>query len=134
MSAEVVRDIMHQGIVSCAPNLGLKDAARLMTKANVRALVVMEPHCGLTGIVSTTDLVNATLDRPVTDGKRDLTVRDVMTTSVLTVTPDAPIAQAAKLMLDRNIHRLVVVENKDENCTPIGILSMGDIVRSISEE
>ncbi|MCL4505455.1 MAG: CBS domain-containing protein [Chloroflexi bacterium] len=134
MAAGVVRDIMHEGIVSCAPHLSLKEAARLMTKANVRALVVVESNCGLTGIVSTTDLVNATLDRPATDGKRDLTVRDVMTTPVLTVTPDAPIAQAAKLMLDRNVHRLVVVENENENCTPIGILSMGDIVRSISEE
>ena len=132
MCAEYVRDIMHAGIVSCTPQLSIKEAARLMTKANVRALVVMVSGCGLTGIVSTTDLVNAALE--CNDGdKKASAVGDVMTTSVLTVTPDAPVSEAAKLMIDRGVHRLVVVENA-ENCLPIGILSMGDIVRSLSED
>jgi CBS domain-containing protein len=132
MATESVRDVMRKGVVSCAPQMTLRDAAKLMTQANVRALVVMNSDCGLTGIVSTSDLVNATLDKSFLP--ENVTVKDVMTPSVLTVTPDESVSVAAKLMIDRHVHRLVVVENKEENCMPIGILSMGDIVRSISED
>ena len=134
MAVEYVRDVMRMGVVSCAPQTTLRDAAKLMTQKNVRALVVMETDCGLTGIVSTGDLVNAILDQSDSPEKLAATVKDVMTPSVLTVTPDEPIAMAAKLMIGRHVHRLVVVDNKDENCKPIGILSMSDIVRGISEE
>jgi CBS domain-containing protein len=126
MATESVRDVMRKGVVSCAPQMTLRDAAKLMTQANVRALVVMN------SIVSTSDLVNATLDKSFLP--ENVTVKDVMTPSVLTVTPDESVSVAAKLMIDRHVHRLVVVENKEENCMPIGILSMGDIVRSISED
>lgn len=131
MATETVGDVMHKGVVSCLPSTSLRDAARLMTQAKVRALVVMDNQCGLSGIVSTTDLVTATLESA--GAPESLTVKDVMTPSVLTIGPGESVELAAKLMLKKRVHRLVVVDEAGGDCNPIGVISMGDIVRSISE-
>ncbi|MCL5994672.1 MAG: CBS domain-containing protein [Chloroflexi bacterium] len=133
MSVLHVRDAMRKGVVSCAPTLSVRDAAKLMTEARVRALVVVDGDCGLVGLVSQTDLVNVTLVQASGQDWQALTVKDVMTANVLTVTPDESLSQAAKLLIDRHIHRLVVVDQAS-SCTPIGVLSMGDIVRALSRE
>lgn len=125
---------MTRGVVSCAPDVSLRDAAKLMTDANVRALVVVDGPCGLAGIVSQTDLVNARLERPGTVNWQSTPVCEVMTVEVLTVTTDTLLDQAAKLMLDRKVHRLVVVDGSGAECSPIGVLSIGDIMRRLAKE
>ena len=125
---------MTRGVVSCAPELSLREAARLMTDANVRALVVIEGACGLAGIVSQTDLVNATLAYPSTPDWQALPVSEVMTREVLTVDSDESLARAAKRMVDGNVHRLVVVDNFGAECKPIGVISIGDIMRRLAKE
>jgi acetoin utilization protein AcuB len=131
---ETVRDAMHQGVISCEPELPLREAVRLMTQAGVRALVVMASSCELAGIVSQTDVVNATLEPGQAGQWEELTVRDVMTPNVLTVTPDTPLSEAAKVMVDGGLHRLVVVESQPNACIPVGVLSLGDIMRRLSKE
>lgn len=128
-----VRDAMQPGVVSCAPGTSLRDAARLMTQANVRTLVIMESGCGISGIVTTGDLVKATIRGADSTAQTDLAIGEIMTTEVLTVSPDESITAAAKRMIHLNVHRLVVVDGAGETCTPIGILSMGDIVRGMSQ-
>lgn len=130
MKPVFVRDVMRQGVVSCSPDTTIRDAARMMVTAGVRALVVTDGECGLAGIVSQTDLVGATLVRPNVHYWDGLRVRDVMTAQVVTVTPDVKLEEAARMLVDGKIHRLVVVSS-DEPCQPIGVLSMGDIVRDL---
>ncbi len=130
MKPVFVRDVMHQGVVTCNPDVTIREAARMMVAAGVRALVVTDNECGLIGIVSQTDLVGATLLRPNVHYWDGLRVRDVMTTNVITVTPDTTLEDAARLLVGGRIHRLVVVSN-DEPCRPVGMLSMGDIVRDL---
>lgn len=130
MNPVFVREVMHQGVVSCSPDTTIRDAARLMVKAGVRALVVMDGDCGLAGIVSQTDLVNATLVHPSVRYWDGLRVRDVMTRQVLTVTPDMKLEDAARLLVQSKVHRLVVVSS-DDPCRPVGVLSVGDIVRDL---
>ena len=134
MSVATVRDAMTRGVVSCAPELCLREAARLMTDSNVRALIVIDGACGLAGIVSQTDLVNATLQHPTTPDWQMLPVHQVMTREVLTVHPDESLARAAKRMVDGNVHRLVVVDDSDAECKPIGVISVGDIMRRLAKE
>lgn len=121
---------MRQGVVSCSPDTTIRDAARMMVAAGVRALVVIDGECGLAGIVSQTDLVSATVAGPNAPDWGDLRVRDVMTAQVITVTPDVKLEDAARMLVDGKIHRLVVVSS-DEPCRPVGVLSMGDIVRDL---
>ena len=131
---ELVQHAMRSGVVSCSPDTTLREAAKLMTDASVRALVVVEGDCGLAGIVSQTDLVNATLVHPHVRYWGGLRVKDVMTEQVCVVTPDTPLQEAARLMIERRIHRVVVVQSADDPCHPVGVLSMGDIVRDLAED
>jgi CBS domain-containing protein len=134
MNGELVRDAMRKGVISCAPTLTLREAAKLMAEKKVRALVVIDEHCTLAGILSQTDLVNATLMQPQVPRWQEMTVNEVMTRDVLTVTPETPLTDAAKLMVDRGVHRLVVVESQRSTCSPQGVLSVGDIMRRLTGE
>ena len=73
MSEKFVRDVMHKGVVTCPEDVALPDAARLMALQSVRALVITDPHCGLRGILSQSDLVNAKLEFPDQDAWRNVT-------------------------------------------------------------
>ncbi len=57
-------------------------------------------------------------------GVRNLTVQDIMSTDVITITPDELIVNAAEKMLNHRIHALVVVEDKK----PVGIITTYDLV------
>ncbi len=130
MPDKLVRDVMHKGVVTCAEDVALPDAARMMTLQGVRALVVTDDKCGLCGILSQSDLVNAKLECPDQAAWRRLTVSEVMTRTVLTVKPSDTLPLAAKAMVQNHIHRIVVVDDADL-CTPVGVLSMGDLVRDM---
>ena len=58
-----------------------------------------------------------------------LTAADVMTTSVISIEPHEPVANAARLMIDNRIHRLLVIQ--DEKL--LGLVSSMDIVRYVAE-
>jgi CBS domain-containing protein len=80
-------------------------------------LVCTEPHC-----VPTDWQMVRLEDLP---GDR---VRDLMTTGVVTVAADTPVGDAARRMLDRGVHRLVVT---DPGGRPIGLLSATDILAAL---
>ena len=56
-------------------------------------------------------------------------VTEIMTTDVVTVSPDATVREVATLMADRNVNRLPVTENE----RLVGIVTRGDIVRAIAQ-
>ena len=104
----------------------------MMAEKKVRALVVIDGHCALAGILSQTDLVNATLMQLGTHPWQDMMVCDVMTRDVLTVSSEMLLSEAAKLMVDRGVHRLVVIDSQHSDCSPVGVLSVGDIMRRLT--
>jgi len=60
--------------------------------------------------------------------ERAVTVRDVMTPVVHQVAATAPVAEAARIMVEQHIHRLVVTDNKE----PVGIITSMDLLRGIA--
>lgn len=128
MKNMTVRDAMHKGVVSCDSSISVRDAARIMNEKGLRSLVVVDFDCALAGIISETDIVAARLVHEGGKPWDQLTVGEIMTNRVLTVTPDMSLKEAAKIIVDHRIHRVVVAE-PDDICNPIGILSLGDIMR-----
>ncbi|HQV70842.1 MAG TPA: CBS domain-containing protein [Thermoflexales bacterium] len=128
----LVKDAMHPGVVSCDSSTTVNEAARMMTTSQLRSLVVVDADCGLAGILSQTDLVNAKLLNAESVDK-GLTVGDIMTARVLTISPNDTIEEAARIMIKHHIHRIVVAE-PDDLCHPIGILSMGDMMRFMMKD
>lgn len=127
-----VADCMHRGVISCAPDTSLAEVAATMGSRDISAIVVMEGSTAV-GLISQTDLVNAAFVQPYMRFWRGLTARHLMSTPVIAVTPDTPLADAVGLMRARRIHRLVVVAPGEDN-RPIGILSLTDVVRRLGQQ
>ncbi len=70
------------------------------------------------------------VDSPEWDLLGEHTVAEAMTRRVITLPPDADVADAARLMVERGIHRIIVLEDE----ALVGIVSAFDFVRAIAEE
>lgn len=126
-----VRVLMHKGVLTCKPETTIQDAARHMVENDVSALVIADAEGQMVGLLSRTDLVRARLQEQ--ERWRNLSVSDLMVRDVVTVRADDTLKQASELMMSRHIHRVVVVEENGTRKTPIGILSMTDVVRDMSQ-
>jgi CBS domain-containing protein len=107
----------------------LQDAARKMKSLNVGFLPVQE-GTRLIGLLTDRDIVV----RGLAEGRDPARaqVKDVFSSEIVYCFDDDDVEEAAKLMEDNQIRRLVVV---DHDQTPVGILSIGDIaVKSGQEE
>ena len=125
-----VRDAMHRGVISCRLDTPLEEIAQRLMEYQINALFVLDQSGKACGVVSQTDLVRAY----VQGGWSDLVAEDIMTPGVVTVVPDIPVTAAAQLMLDKNIHRLLIVQGGLVPDRPVGVLSMSDIVREMAQE
>ncbi|HJL16017.1 MAG TPA: CBS domain-containing protein [Sandaracinaceae bacterium LLY-WYZ-13_1] len=129
-----VRDVMSADVKTIERNEVLSLAQDLMRMERVRHLVVVdEDYPGeVAGVLSQRDLFLGGLARALGYGSvgaqkvlETVPVKDVMSTEVETIGPDAPLREAARRMRDRQIGCLPVVEGD----RLVGILTEGDFVR-----
>ena len=123
-----VRDWMHLGVISCAPDTSAEEVAGRMKAHDVSALVVVDAEGYAVGLISRTDLVNATFVEPYLRHWRGLSARHLMTSPVISVREDTPLERAIALIHGRKIHRVVVTVAEGGRERPIGILSVSDVV------
>ena len=128
----LVRDVMTKDVVTLDRNEKLVVADDVMRLGRIRHLPIVDEEGALAGIVSQRDLFHSGLLRALGFGTRAkdqalelLVLKEAMKTEVVTVTPDAPLREAAKLMLERKIGCLVVVEGRKI----VGILTESDFVK-----
>jgi CBS domain-containing protein len=128
----LVRDLMTKEIVTLGPNDSLTSADDVMRLGRIRHLPVVDEDGLLAGIVSQRDLFHGGLLRALGYGTHarqraleTMVVKEAMRSEVVTTTPETPLAEAAKLMVDRQIGCLVVLEGQEI----VGILTEGDFVR-----
>jgi CBS domain-containing protein len=102
-------------------------ALKMMDEKNIGALVVTQGGSVL-GILSERDYAR----KLVLKGRSstDSTVHDLMTSSVITVTPEQTMDQCMDLMTSKRIRHLPVVENDKL----IGLISIGDVVKAVISE
>lgn len=123
-----VRDWMHVGVIVCAPDTPADEVAGAMAAHDVSALVVVDADGYTVGLISRTDLVNATFVQPYLRHWRGLSARHLMSSPVISVREDTPVEQAIALIHGRKIHRVVVTVAEGGRERPIGILSVTDVV------
>jgi CBS domain-containing protein len=85
----------------------------------------------LVGVLSQTDLLTAREIEMIATNWPRLRVRHLMTAPAVTIEDTATLAEAARIMVDRHIHRLVVLGN--DGATPIGVLTTTDLLKGILE-
>jgi signal-transduction protein with cAMP-binding, CBS, and nucleotidyltransferase domain len=101
-----------------------------MRNMDVSALIVVDDHGKMLGLVSRTDLVTLRAHDEYWQG---LHAEHVMVKNIVCVTPDTPLHEALEVLLARKIHRVVVVDDCNALTKPLGILSITDIVRDMAE-
>jgi CBS domain-containing protein len=118
-----VDTLCHRPVITCSPDIGLVEMARLMKSGNISGIVAVEDRKPV-GIVSLRDLRNL-IAEAVSD-IATLTVRDVMKTALITIQSSDYLFKAIFLMAKHNIHRLVVV---DELGHLSGVMTDTDLLR-----
>jgi len=83
------------------------------------------------GIVTDRDIVTRGLTDTRSGFDPDMQVAAIMSRGVITCHEDQDVREAAELMGERRVRRLLVLDMSD---TPVGILSIGDIAEHVSEE
>lgn len=128
MRDKLVRDVMHRKVISCRVDTPLKEVARRMDSEGINALVVVDESGDLSGVVSQTDLVKVS-----EQDWENMAAEDVMTSNVVTIVADIPVLAAVELMLDNQIHRLVITQGGLAPRRPVGVLSMTDVVSEMAK-
>jgi CBS domain-containing membrane protein len=127
-----VGDVMSAGVSTLGRNDKLSIAEDLMKQERIRHLPVIDDDGDLCGIVTQRDMFRSALVRALGFGSRaedqilnTIFVKEVMTDKVQTTTPGTPLAEAAKLMIERKIGCLPVIDGD----RLVGMLSEGDFAK-----
>lgn len=130
------RDVMSRPVYTVRPEDRVESAAALMTTKSVTALPVVDGEGALVGMVSEGDLLwhrvppDHTAHLLPVDGGADRpgAVAEVMSPRPLTVRPEDDLADAAEVMLRKDVRSLPVL---DDDGSVVGIVSRRDILRAM---
>jgi CBS domain-containing protein len=126
-SRETVADVMSDAILVCRDRTPATSAARTMTQAGWRSVLVVDNRGRPLGVVSEKDLM-VMLQNGIND---EILVSQIMH-KMETIDIHASLREAADLMINRHHHRIVVVDQKDPDSFPLGIVSSFDIVAEMA--
>jgi CBS domain-containing protein len=144
------KDIMQPEVITVRPEASVRELADLLAEKKVSGVPVVDEEQHVVGVVTEGDIIlqDADLHFPhyvqFLDGVIYLEsvrafeerfrkafgarVRDIMSTDVITVGPDAPVREVATLMADREVNRVPVVEGG----RLVGIITRHDVVKAIA--
>ena len=142
-----VKDTMCTDVKTCRADTPIKDIATIMCFNKISGMPVVDDDNNVVGIISEKDILCSMfpdMKELVESGAKadfeemekdygsvlDKTVDDLMTRVVASVSPDMPILRAASMMWLRKIRRIPVTENNKL----VGILSMGDVHKSVFQD
>jgi CBS domain-containing protein len=118
--AQTVRELMTPNPVTCSGNDNLKDAARQMKERDIGAVMVLDGG-KVRGMVTDRDIVVRGLAEGLDPSST--TLGQVCSSDLVSVRPDDTVDTAVRLMRDRALRRLPVMDGDK----PVGILSLGDL-------
>ncbi|MCC6300856.1 MAG: CBS domain-containing protein [Anaerolineales bacterium] len=128
-----VRELMHKGLIICPPNASLGEVAASLARHHVHALIVAEQEDKPLGIITDFDLLAGewlSVDKESLEAMRKMTARELMTSPIESTEADTPVEAAAVKFLEKQIHRMLVVEHGK----PVGVISISDFVRDIAAQ
>ncbi len=110
--------------ITVRPDDEIRVVAALLTSRRIKGVPVVDDSGRLVGIITQADIVRA-----LAEGKTDARVRDYMSSPVITIREDEDLLKAIRVMSERGIGRLVVV---DEAGRLVGIVTRTDILKYIA--
>lgn len=137
-----VKDVMTRRVVSARATASFKEMVDMLRRHRISAFPVLDNHDRVVGVVSEADLlvkeavqaagtnlVAALRHVREEDKASGVTAGDLMTRPAITIGPDASVAEAARIMYDRRVKRLPVVNTSGHL---LGIISRADVLAVFS--
>jgi predicted transcriptional regulator len=115
----IIETLMTTDVVTVTPDTPIKRVAQLLTRHRISGVPVRTGDGTVLGVVSEADILRGEQGIPRTAG-------EAMTSPALTISPSAPVAEAARIMTARDVNRLPVVRDG----RLVGIVSRADLVRA----
>ena len=151
-----VKDLMNPDIMTVADEMTTDELARYLIEREISGAPVVDSQGHLIGVVSMTDIGRSMAEPSDVESLRSsgfyrdiaaadvmledpgeryveegaVMVRDVMTPVIHQVPVTASVAEAARIMVDEHIHRLVVTQGKE----PVGIITGMDVLKMVAEQ
>lgn len=128
-----VADLMTLDPVTVSIDASIEEAEVLLREFHITGLPVVDEHDRLVGVISQTDLLylaQPSVRALIRHRERGIRVGEVMSVPPITVETTTSLADAARLMNDRHLHRVVVVDDAER---PVGVLSSMDFVALAAE-
>lgn len=124
IDVRTVREVMSAALETVTPDTSLADAAKVMDRADIGDVLIVDGTDQLRGIVTDRDIAI----RAVAEGRdpNSTTVEEIMTPAVETISSSATVREAIETMRRHDIRRLPVVDGG----SPIGVVSLGDLAMS----
>ncbi|MDJ0593923.1 MAG: CBS domain-containing protein [Pleurocapsa sp. MO_226.B13] len=151
--SKTVADIMTADPITVSPETSLQEAIQILANNKISGLPVVDKKGKLVGVISETDLTwQATgvdappyvmfldsviyLQNPAKHNQEvhkalGQTVKEAMSDRPVTIRADRLVREAAKLMHEKKLRRLPVV---DDNSQLVGIITQGDVIRMMAAE
>lgn len=118
-----VRDIMTESVASLNSNDTIERAAQIMKEHDIGSIPVCVGE-NVIGIITDRDIALRTV--ATGENPRTQTVREIMSSNPVMVTPETDICDVSRIMGERQIRRVPVVKDKKL----VGIISLGDVATS----
>jgi CBS domain-containing protein len=140
-----VKDVMTRNVITIKKDADLHEAARVLSENRISGMPVVDDSNQVIGVISEVDvltlaglkeehtfkdIVRSILGEPVHARKGGNRVKDVMSFPPITSKADDSVAEVAKILDEKRIKRLPVVDDQGKL---IGIISRADIVRAIGK-
>ena len=129
-SAPTVAELMTPDPIVVDESASVDEAVRLLEENEINGLPVVDRDGLLIGVISQTDIVRARAVGHLWHRWPGLRVRHLMHSPALTADRSMSFEEAAQSMERAHVHRLVVVA--DDQMTPVGVISMTDLVRALA--
>jgi CBS domain-containing protein len=140
-----VTAVMTRKVISVKIDDDISHAVKLLSENNVSGLPVTDEGGHVVGVISEADVLGTVgmvkehkfkdimrrlLGEPMQGARKGEKVGDVMSAPPITILLEADLSEAARILTERRIKRLPVVDNKN---ALVGIISRADIVRAAQE-
>jgi len=139
MVSPKVRDIMTENVIKLGMDATLDEAADLLREHHISGMPVVDQGNKVLGVITETDIISVLTGKQrsslfeiidIFHSKKQrpvLNVKNVMTSPIITVTPESTVVEVAGIFRKKKINRVPVV---DEHNTLLGIISRADIVKA----
>lgn len=116
-----IKEVMTAEPTTLPAAATVEEAARAMRDHDIGDVIVLQDDQAVCGIVTDRDLVVRALAE--SEDPRTIKLADICSRDITSLSPESSVGEAVKLMRDKAIRRLPVLENG----RPVGIVSIGDL-------